>query len=394
MQAFAATVAFAAGYAIVEVKVPFGTTVTLGLWSYPLTIFWFMGCMNAVNLVDGLDGLAAGVIMLVSVTMLLVSLVFENVVCMVLSACIAGSVLGFLFYNFHPARIFLGDSGSMLLGFWVAAVSIIGSRTAETAVSLVIPLVALGLPILDTSLVIARRWSQKLPLSAPDRRHIHHTLIAMGLSHKRAVLVLYLVCILFGVMALLVSFERSEVALVVLGSLAIIVFVCIRILGGLRMDALVQRFSSNIRQGRNEAWTRADFERISAQIENAPTLDDAWQSCEELFRRLRLSRAELRLTGSADGDSVPGAIREWVPGDAAPDAAARGRERWRCEMDLDDGMGTLTAEALVDPGQFRAMTPELLSRLRTLLSGRVDAGLPGREALVGESGPPGAKAVR
>ena len=372
VQAIAATIAFAAGYAIVEVKVPFGSTLELGVWSYPLTLFWFIGCMNAVNLIDGLDGLAAGVTMLVSITMLLVSLVLENVVCMVLSACMAGSVLGFLFYNFHPARIFLGDSGSMLLGFWVAAISIIGSRTAETAVSMVVPLVALGLPILDTSLVIARRWSEKLPLSAPDRRHIHHSLIAMGMSHKRAVLVLYLVCITFGAMALLVSFERSEVALVVLGSLAIIVFVCIRVLGGLRMEALVHRVSSNFRQGRDDAWTRAHFERITSDVESADNIDEAWVACAALFDILGLCHVELRISDNVMRGSEEPRSLVWET-EANSLSESLGTDHWSCELALDDNLGVLHADTRVTAGRFTSTTPELLTRLRVILSKRVSS---------------------
>ncbi len=147
-QFVAASVAFASGYSISAVSNPFGDPVTLGVLSFPVTVVWFMICMNAVNLLDGLDGLAAGVCIFAVITLFLVSLFFGNVVAMALLACLGGAILGFLVYNFHPASIFLGDSGSLLLGFLVAALALVGAaRKVEATVALLVPLMALGLPI-------------------------------------------------------------------------------------------------------------------------------------------------------------------------------------------------------------------------------------------------------
>ena len=158
-QIIAASIAWATGLSIEAISNPFGGPLVLGLYSYPVTVLWFVICMNAVNLMDGLDGLAAGVCLFVSLTLFLVSLHFRNVLAMLLMSCFSGAVFGFLLFNFYPAKIFLGDSGSMLLGFLVGALSLIGStRKAETAIALLIPVVALGVPIFDTSLTILRRW--------------------------------------------------------------------------------------------------------------------------------------------------------------------------------------------------------------------------------------------
>ena len=172
--------------------------------------------MNAVNLMDGLDGLAAGVCLFVSLTLFLVSLHFRNVLAMLLMSCFSGAVFGFLLFNFYPAKIFLGDSGSMLLGFLVGALSLIGStRKAETAIALLIPVVALGVPIFDTSLTILRRWYKKFPIGSPDRQHIHHVLLSMGYSHPRAVLTLYVTTMVLGGAALL--YLRHPIVFLALG---------------------------------------------------------------------------------------------------------------------------------------------------------------------------------
>ncbi len=246
LQCLPACAAMAGGYVIHEVSTPFGGSLSLGALAIPVTLFWFLGCMNAVNLLDGLDGLAAGVCLFVSLTLLLVSVFFGNAVSVLLMCCLSGSILGFLVFNFHPASIFLGDSGTMLLGFLIASLSIMSSRKVETAVALLIPFIALGLPILDTALAILRRWCRRLPISAADRQHIHHVLLSMGLSHRQVVVILYVVCIFLGGAALLVTAGRSEVTVLVLGSLSIMAFVCVRIFGGLRFSQVFARLAEEL----------------------------------------------------------------------------------------------------------------------------------------------------
>ena len=154
-------------------------------------MFWFLGCMNIWNLIDGMDGLASGVGLLVSGTLTLVAIHNENFEAAVLAVALAGSLAGFLLYNWHPACIFLGDSGSMLIGLLIGVIGVQGSMEGPSAISILFPIVAMGLPISDTAMAIFRRWVRNLPLSAADRRHVHHLLIGLGLNPRQAALMLY-----------------------------------------------------------------------------------------------------------------------------------------------------------------------------------------------------------
>src|SRR5690606_22890845 len=143
-------------------------------------------------LIDGLDGLAAGVVFFAGVTNFVVAYISGSVMTALIMAAMLGSVLGFLIYNFNPARIFMGDSGSYLLGYVLAVTALAGaSQKASTAVALLVPIVALGVPIFDTLFTIVRRFLERRPIFSPDRGHVHHRLLDLGLTHRRAVVILY-----------------------------------------------------------------------------------------------------------------------------------------------------------------------------------------------------------
>ena len=162
-----------------------GMPIDLALPSLLVTMLWFLGCMNVWNLIDGMDGLASGVGLLVSGTLTLVAIHNENVGVAVLAVALAGSLAGFLLYNWHPACIFLGDSGSFLIGLLIGVIGVQGSMKGPSAISILFPILAMGLPISDTAMAIFRRWVRNLPLSAADRRHVHHLLIGLGLGPRQ-----------------------------------------------------------------------------------------------------------------------------------------------------------------------------------------------------------------
>ncbi len=197
-QLLAATVAYVAGYRIHGVSLPFAEPMSFGPLSLPITLLWIVVVTNAVNLIDGLDGLAAGVVFCAAATNLVVAVASgESVgpvfVGLVMSA-IMGALLGFLAYNFNPARIYMGDSGSYFLGFLLAACSIASpQQKASTTTSLLVPMLALGVPLFDTLLSVLRRWLQRKSILSADRGHLHHRLLDLGLTHRRAVLVFYAV---------------------------------------------------------------------------------------------------------------------------------------------------------------------------------------------------------
>jgi UDP-GlcNAc:undecaprenyl-phosphate GlcNAc-1-phosphate transferase len=239
VQFLAAAAAWSGGFRIASLTLPlFDGPVDLGALSLPVTVLWIVGITNALNLIDGLDGLAAGSAMITCTAVATIAFWSGNVAEAAISAALLGSLLGFLRYNFNPARIFLGDSGSMWLGFILALTSIRGSQKNSTTVAVLVPVLVLGLPIFDTAFAVVRRtWRlarhRGAPSSGaigtarrisvlflPDRGHIHHRLLDAGLSHRAAVLVLYAVAGLFALLALLHA-VATGIAFAVLASILV-----------------------------------------------------------------------------------------------------------------------------------------------------------------------------
>lgn len=171
--------------------------------SIPLTVFWVISFTNVVNLIDGLDGLAAGVSAIASVTVILVAVQMGYFHIAVLTAALAGGIIGFIRYNFNPATIFMGDTGSMFIGYMLAAVSVYGAVKTAATIALIVPAIALGLPIMDTAFAIMRRYTNGRPIFQPDKGHLHHRLLAMGMNQKQAVLLMYGISAVLGIAAVL-----------------------------------------------------------------------------------------------------------------------------------------------------------------------------------------------
>ncbi len=249
-QLAAAIFAYAWGFRIDGLLIPLIGPIALGAFAPIATVVWIVGITNAVNLIDGLDGLAAGVVFFAAATNLIVALVsgpkFGGIFVCLLMASLMGALLGFLFYNFNPARIFMGDSGSYFLGYTLALTSLLSPiQKASTAVSLVIPVLALGLPIFDTLLSIARRYLEHRPVFSADRGHIHHRLLDMGLTHRRTVVTLYGITFMLAGLAIITTIERAWVAgFAVLGASAIL-FGLVRFLGYFESSQQAVRLSSH-----------------------------------------------------------------------------------------------------------------------------------------------------
>ena len=207
-----------------DVWIPFiGQTYDIGWFYYVLVIGVLIGTTNAVNLTDGLDGLAAGVSTIATVTILLVALQSGDLPVVFLTAALAGSSLGFLHYNFNPARIFMGDTGSMFLGYMFAAISVIGAVKSAATIALIVPILALGLPILDTTFAIVRRYRGGVPIFKPDKGHLHHRLLAMGFSQRQAVLLMYVFSAFLGLAAIALTEVSTSVAVMIVVFVAVII---------------------------------------------------------------------------------------------------------------------------------------------------------------------------
>ena len=194
---------------------PFGDYIYTEWLAIPVTIFWIVGLTNTVNLIDGLDGLAAGVSTIASITIFLVALQQGILLVAVLTAALAGAAFGFLYYNFNPARIFMGDSGSMFLGYMLAGISVIGAVKSAATIALIVPILALGLPILDTTFAIVRRYRGGVPIFKPDKGHLHHRLLDLGFSQRQAVLLMYVISALLGLSAVALTEVSSQFAILI-----------------------------------------------------------------------------------------------------------------------------------------------------------------------------------
>lgn len=234
MLKFVAQICAAAVVVMHGVKVEFlsvfltgGDHVLLGAISIPFTILWIVGVTNSVNLIDGLDGLACGVSIIATVTMLLVAMniVGEDMRILLTLAALLGACLGFLPYNFNPAKIFMGDTGALLLGFVLSTVSILGFFKFYAVISFFVPFLALGLPIFDTAAAIVRRLAKGQNPMTPDRGHLHHRLIDSGLNQKQAVAVLYTVSALLGLTAVVITSNGKARFLILIAAIIIAVAV-------------------------------------------------------------------------------------------------------------------------------------------------------------------------
>lgn len=190
------------GFTIKGMALPHFGYVELGWFAIPFSLFWYLGMVNAINFADGLDGLVAGMAFIAAVTLTVVSLWKGEYLVAITTCALAGAAAGFLPYNYHPARIFMGDGGSLFIGFVLASVAVMGTEKVAAAISLAIPLVVLALPILDTAAVIARRLHMRVPIFQADRQHLHHRLLDLGLSQRQAVNLLYVVCGILGAVAI------------------------------------------------------------------------------------------------------------------------------------------------------------------------------------------------
>lgn len=212
----AAVLVFVFGVRIDFVTDPFGDYIYLEHLAIPATMFWLVGLTNTVNLIDGLDGLAAGVAAIASVTIMLIALEQNFILVAVLTAALAGAAVGFLKYNFHPAEIFMGDTGSMFLGFMLAGISVTGAVKSVATIALVVPVFALGLPILDTTFAIIRRLRGGVPIFKPDKGHLHHRLLNVGFTQRQAVLLMYVISAMFGLSAIALTAVSSQIAVLIL----------------------------------------------------------------------------------------------------------------------------------------------------------------------------------
>jgi UDP-GlcNAc:undecaprenyl-phosphate GlcNAc-1-phosphate transferase len=301
-QVIAAVLMFAGGIRFGQTV--FGTGLH-GIWipQLLLTVGWLLGCSNAVNLIDGMDGLASGVSLIATATLfVLFGLGIEgvtNTYMATVMVCFCGALLGFLIFNFHPAVIFLGDTGSLFLGFAIGAFALQQRAKASTIVALAIPILVLGLPIADTILAILRRWGKRQSFSTPDKHHLHHRLLGLGFNQTQAVLILYAVCITCSSVAVIVI-SMDEHARVIVGVLAIAALGAVWTFGGGEFAATRRRIRESLLHGRRLLGRERAMKSAAMAMESADDVETLWEAIRHGLQRLSFNYVELQLDEAYD----------------------------------------------------------------------------------------------
>lgn len=231
-QLVAACIVVFFGFDIDFITIPFvSEKIALGPFSYIIAILWIIGITNAINLIDGLDGLASGVSVIALASIMYLAILNGQYLVVALTAILIGSTLGFLIFNFHPAKIFLGDTGSLFLGYCISTISMLGLFKSVTVFSLVIPIIILAIPIFDTLFAIIRRVINKKKIFAPDKSHLHHRFMALGFSHRETVLIIYAIGIFFGLCAIIFSHSTLWGAFIIMSILIVSIQILAEVIG-------------------------------------------------------------------------------------------------------------------------------------------------------------------
>jgi UDP-GlcNAc:undecaprenyl-phosphate GlcNAc-1-phosphate transferase len=296
VQGIAAALFYALGGRIVAISVLFVGSVQLPPWlSFSLTMFWIIAITNAFNLIDGMDGLAAGSALFGSLVILVVSLVLGNMLVSIIALVLSGALIGFLRYNFNPASIFMGDSGSLFIGFLLAALSVLGTQKASTAIAVAIPILAFALPIVDTGLAICRRFVSRRPLFQADNEHIHHMLLARGWSQRRVAALLYCVCALFGLLALIVVSDAERTTGLVLFVVAMAVLLGIGRLQYHEVDEVKASIRRNVAERHLRAANHIRIRRASRSLAKATSLSELFNAVSDMLELSEFVYAKVQL---------------------------------------------------------------------------------------------------
>ncbi len=270
-----------AGVRISHIAVTDELSLSLGDWGYVLTVLWIVGVTNAVNLSDGLDGLAAGVSAVACAVIAVFALYSQNAIMAVFMLALLGGLCGFLFYNFNPAKIFMGDCGSLFVGFTIAASSMMCLTKSSVLVGLALPVLALGIPIFDTFFAMLRRFLERRSLFAPDRSHFHHRLIDMGLKQRHAVIAIYAATCGAAGLGLFMMIRRDTGALVLFGFILLLLVLLFRGVGAVRFRETLQQLQHKHAMTVQEKQIRRTFEDLQLRFRRVHDADQWWQAvCE------------------------------------------------------------------------------------------------------------------
>ena len=305
-----ASLFYAMGGRIDALAIPFVGIVHLpAVISFVLTVFWLVAISNAFNLIDGVDGLATGAALFSSIVILVVALSGQNQAMIVVTIVLCGALAGFLRYNFNPASIFLGDSGALFVGFLLASLSLLGAQKATTAIAVITPILAFGLPVVDTTVTMARRLIGGRPIFQGDGEHIHHMLLARGWSQRRVVLILYSVCAVFGLLAALSTKTSSPMTGFVLFVIAAAVIVAVGHLRYHEMDELRAGVKRTVGHRRLRVANNIRVRRAGVALSRAATLNEVFEALRKMLEFEEFAFANVLLGQVGGGDAAERAFR-------------------------------------------------------------------------------------
>lgn len=316
-QIVAALCVCAAGIRIRSVTVVDGFTLDFGWFSWPLTLLWIVGITNAVNLSDGLDGLAAGISAVACSVIAIFAIYSGQALMAALAIAMLGSLSGFLFFNFNPARIFMGDCGSTFLGFTIASASVLCSVKSATFVGIALPVLALGIPIFDTLFSMLRRIIERRSMFAPDRRHFHHRLVEMGLKQRHAVVAIYITTLLFAGLGLFMIVTRNIASLTIFFCILLLLLLAFHTVGSVRLTETIAGLQRKYAIARRIRREIKSFEHAQLSFQNAHTFEAWWSAVCEAAEQMDFAWVSLKTQDKS------GTFRTevWRPVDLQPETS-------------------------------------------------------------------------
>jgi len=301
-QVVAATGVCIAGIRIESVTIADWLTLDFGWFSWPLTMLWIVGVTNAVNMTDGLDGLAAGISAVACGVIAIFAIHNGQVIMAVLMLALLGSLSGFLYFNFNPAKIFLGDSGSFFLGFTIAASSVMCSHKSSALVGLALPALALGIPIFDTLFSMLRRFLERRSMFSSDRAHFHHRLLDLGLKHKHVVIAIYGITLFVTGLGLFMMITHNEKSLVIFLCLLMLLVLAFRIVGSVRLRETITQLREKYAVTNRTREEVERFEAAQLHLRRATTFEQWWRAISAAAGMMDCLSLSLPIT-SRDGTS-------------------------------------------------------------------------------------------
>ena len=301
--ALISTLFFVLGGRIEALSIPFFGSVHLPMAvSLVVTVLWLMGIANAFNLIDGLDGLASGAALFSSLVILAVSISQGRPLMIVVALVLCGSLAGFLRYNFNPASIFLGDSGALFVGFTLAALSVLGTQKATTAVAIVIPILAFGFPMVDTAITMTRRLISRKPIFEGDREHVHHMLLARGWSQRQVALVLYGVCAAFGLVAMVFTTTGSRMTGFVMFVISVTVIIAVGHLRYHEVDEIKAGVRRTVGERRLRVANNIRVRRAARALSKADNFYELFEAVRQMldFGEFTFADAQVGQAGRAE----------------------------------------------------------------------------------------------